>query len=99
MCFEYNVSESTINRDFNFLRSEGFSTYSRKKVLFISSNPDPGKLTGCLSEYLAFKLNSRLLLDKLEALSKPETETSFRFSLLQPKLLKRKNIFDSGMKE
>lgn len=85
LCIEYDVSESTINRDFNYLRSEGFSTYSRKKVLFISSKPDPGKLTGYLSEYLAFKLNSKLLLDKLEALSKAGNGNFFQILTLTAK--------------
>ncbi|GAB1441455.1 hypothetical protein MASR2M39_02890 [Ignavibacteriales bacterium] len=90
LCMEYNVSESTINRDFNYLRSDGFTTYSRKKVLFISGKPDPDKLTGYLSEYLAFKLNSKLLLDKLEALSKAGNANSFQILTLTAKAVEEK---------
>jgi predicted DNA-binding transcriptional regulator YafY len=85
LCIEYNVSESTINRDFKYLRSEGLTTYSRKKILSIGSTPDSNKLAGYLSEYLAFKLSSQLLYDKLEALSKAGNSNFFQILTLTAK--------------
>ncbi|MBZ0196419.1 MAG: WYL domain-containing protein, partial [Ignavibacteriaceae bacterium] len=67
LALEYEVSEVTINRDLKYLRFAGLQIYSRKKILILDHAPETELLTGYLAEYLAFKLNRRLLFTQLQA--------------------------------
>ncbi|GAB1349498.1 hypothetical protein MASR1M107_17120 [Ignavibacteriales bacterium] len=85
LCLEYAVSETTINRDLKFFRSLGLSIFSRKKVLFIENSPERELLCGYLAEYLAFKLNRKLLYDKLDAIIEVHPKKFFEVLTLSAK--------------
>ncbi len=90
LALEYNVSEVTINRDLAYLRSEGFQIFSRRKRLSLATIPESKELTGYLAEYLAFKLNRRLLLDRLNAVESAKIENFFQIATLCAKAVDEK---------
>lgn len=85
LALEYNVSEITINRDLAFFRSEGFQINSRKKLLTLANTPETTLLTGFLSEYLALKLNRKLLMDRLRAVEAANHSNFFQIATLSAK--------------
>ncbi len=92
LALEYNVSEVTINRDLSFFRSEGFQIFSRQKRLSLATIPESKQLTGYLAEYLAFKLNRRLLLDRLNAVESAIIENFFQIATLCAKAVDEKRM-------
>lgn len=92
LSLEYEVSDTTINRDLKYFRSVGLPIYSRKKILFIADNLQKDILTGYLAEYLAFKLNRKLLYDKLQAVTGVLQENFFQVLTLAAKAVDERRL-------